>query len=145
MAVNISVGDLASLDLASLVTVCLDHHRFDRGYLILEITENVAMRDGPALSRSCNVCERPGEACNRRLRYRLFVAVAVEAHAVDELKIGRSFVLGLAQGGEDAVIVKSTIELGHNIGLRVVAEGVEDERSWELLRANRCDMAQVFS
>jgi EAL domain-containing protein (putative c-di-GMP-specific phosphodiesterase class I) len=64
---------------------------------------------------------------------------------VDELKIDRSFVLGLAQGGEDAMIVKSTIELGHNIGLRVVAEGVEDERSWELLRANRCDMAQVFS
>ncbi len=60
VAVNISVVDLASLDLASLVTACLDHHRLGPEYLILEITESVAMRDGPALSRSCNVCERPG-------------------------------------------------------------------------------------
>lgn len=49
---------------------------------------------------------------------------------VDELKTDRPFVLGLAKGGEDAVIVKSIIELGHNVVLRLVADGVEDERSW---------------
>jgi EAL domain-containing protein (putative c-di-GMP-specific phosphodiesterase class I) len=61
---------------------------------------------------------------------------------VDEIKIDRSFVMHLRAAGDDAIIVRSTIELAHNLGLRVVAEGVEDEAVAKLLIEYRCDAAQ---
>ena len=65
----------------------------------------------------------------------------LQAH---ELKIDRSFVQGMASNSNDAVIVRSTIELGHNLGLQVVAEGVEDEAAWTMLRALSCDVVQGY-
>jgi EAL domain-containing protein (putative c-di-GMP-specific phosphodiesterase class I) len=53
-------------------------------------------------------------------------------------------VLDMATRGSDAAIVRSTIDLGRNLGLRVVAEGVETEESWDLLRAQGCELAQGF-
>jgi diguanylate cyclase len=61
---------------------------------------------------------------------------------VNEIKIDRSFVMNMATDENDAVIVRSTIDLGRNLGLRVVAEGVEDERTVRLLATNGCDAAQ---
>lgn len=63
---------------------------------------------------------------------------------VDELKIDRSFVTSMVHDSDDAVIVRSTIDLAHNIGLRVVAEGVEDEATRELLAAMHCDAVQGY-
>lgn len=61
-----------------------------------------------------------------------------------ELKIDRSFVQDMTRDESDAAIVRSTIELGHNLGLRIVAEGVEDEATWQLLGVLDCDSAQGF-
>ena len=63
---------------------------------------------------------------------------------VQEIKIDKSFVLDMATNGDGAAIVRSTIDLGHNLGLEVVAEGVEDERTAELLREYGCDFIQGF-
>ncbi len=63
---------------------------------------------------------------------------------VNEIKIDRSFILDLAAGGEDAIIVRSTIELAHNLGLTVVAEGVEDESVAKTLAEYGCDAAQGY-
>ncbi len=63
---------------------------------------------------------------------------------VHELKIDKTFVLGMARDASDAVIVRSTIDLAHNMGLMVVAEGVEDEATLERLRALGCDMVQGY-
>jgi diguanylate cyclase (GGDEF)-like protein/PAS domain S-box-containing protein len=63
---------------------------------------------------------------------------------VDELKIDKSFVTGLSIAGEDAVIVRSTIDLAHSLGLTVVAEGVEDEAAKEVLIGYGCDRAQGY-
>jgi diguanylate cyclase (GGDEF)-like protein/PAS domain S-box-containing protein len=63
---------------------------------------------------------------------------------VDELKIDKSFVTGLSTAGDDAVIVRSTIDLAHNLGLTVVAEGVEDEGAKEMLIDYGCDRAQGY-
>ena len=63
---------------------------------------------------------------------------------VDELKIDRSFVSQMAISASDAVIVRSTIDLGHNLGLRVVAEGVETQHAWEQLSELGCDIAQGY-
>jgi EAL domain-containing protein (putative c-di-GMP-specific phosphodiesterase class I) len=63
---------------------------------------------------------------------------------VDELKIDKSFVMQMTEGSDDAVIVRSTIELGHNMGLMVIAEGVENEQALALLRKYGCDMVQGY-
>jgi EAL domain-containing protein (putative c-di-GMP-specific phosphodiesterase class I) len=63
---------------------------------------------------------------------------------VDELKIDRSFIRDLATDDDDAAIVRSTIGLGHELGLRVIAEGVEDETTWRLLERFGCDLVQGY-
>ena len=63
---------------------------------------------------------------------------------VDEIKIDRSFVKGLAEVHDDATIVRSTIDLAHNLGLKVVAEGVEDQAVLKVLIEYGCDAAQGF-
>jgi EAL domain-containing protein (putative c-di-GMP-specific phosphodiesterase class I) len=63
---------------------------------------------------------------------------------VDTIKIDKSFVIEMAVDASDAAIVRSTIELAHNLGLQVVAEGVESEDAWRHLEALGCDFAQGF-
>jgi EAL domain-containing protein (putative c-di-GMP-specific phosphodiesterase class I) len=63
---------------------------------------------------------------------------------VTELKIDRSFVMSISRNHGDAVIVRSTIDLGHNLGLRVVAEGVEDDKTLHWLGDHGCDLAQGY-
>jgi len=63
---------------------------------------------------------------------------------VDELKIDQSFVLGVERNPDDEIIVRSTIELGHNMGLEVVGEGVESRAALEVLQRHGCDMAQGY-
>ena len=64
--------------------------------------------------------------------------------AATALKIDKSFVVALSHNDNDAVIVRSIIELAHNIGLQVVAEGVEDKQSYDMLAAWRCDAVQGY-
>jgi EAL domain-containing protein (putative c-di-GMP-specific phosphodiesterase class I) len=63
---------------------------------------------------------------------------------VDEIKIDRSFVAHMDRERGDALIVQSTVELAHNLGLRVVAEGVETKAIWNALRELGCDYAQGY-
>jgi EAL domain-containing protein (putative c-di-GMP-specific phosphodiesterase class I) len=63
---------------------------------------------------------------------------------VDAIKIDKSFVLSMAEDEGNATIVQSTIDLGHNLGLKVVAEGVEDEGSYGRLADLGCDIAQGY-
>jgi EAL domain-containing protein (putative c-di-GMP-specific phosphodiesterase class I) len=63
---------------------------------------------------------------------------------VDELKIDKSFVLNMENDIGDTKIVRSTIDLGHNMGLRVVAEGIESEAVWRLLARMGCDQGQGY-
>jgi diguanylate cyclase len=63
---------------------------------------------------------------------------------VSEVKIDRSFVAGMAYGGADLAIVRSTIQLAHELGLRVVGEGVEDDSTWRLLDDLGCEIIQGY-
>ncbi|MCA1599036.1 MAG: EAL domain-containing protein, partial [Chloroflexi bacterium] len=63
---------------------------------------------------------------------------------VDELKIDKGFVREMATDETDAAIVASTVGMGHALGLRVVAEGIEDRATWEALAAMGCDVAQGY-
>jgi EAL domain-containing protein (putative c-di-GMP-specific phosphodiesterase class I) len=62
----------------------------------------------------------------------------------DELKIDQSFVRVLAQGGEHAAVIRAIVELAHGLGLRTVAEGVEEEAQWQLLAELGCDNVQGY-
>ena len=145
VALNLSAMDLASGELPDLLARHLAHYRLDPGRLVLEITETAVMRDA---LRSLEVLNRL-KACGVRLAIDDFgTGYSSLSHLkrlpVDELKIDKSFVIGMDEDEDDAVIVRSTIELAHNMGLKVVAEGVETERTLQLLQHYRCDSAQGY-
>jgi diguanylate cyclase (GGDEF)-like protein len=113
--------------------------------LTLEVTESLVMADPDRAA-----------AVLGRLR-RLGVRVSVDDFGtgyssfaqlrrlpVDQLKVDRSFVSRMGTDPSDAVIVRATVELAHNLGLRAVAEGVEEEMTWTWLRAMGCDDAQGY-
>jgi diguanylate cyclase (GGDEF)-like protein len=145
VAVNLSAMDLMDGDLPDFVHDGLRRHRLAPSRLILEVTESALMRD---VDYAIGVLQRLRQGG---------VRIAIDDFGtgysslsqlrrlpVDELKIDKSFVLQLAQQEDDAVIVRATIDLGHHLGLRVIAEGVEDAHSLALLRGYRCDMAQGY-
>lgn len=145
ISVNICARDLLDPELPYLVSAELSLRGVDAARLGIEITEGGVMED-PA--RSLETL--------RRLD-RLGVRLAIDDYGtgysslsyvkklpVKELKIDQSFVRNMATDGDDAMIVKSTIELGHNMGMQVVAEGVEDLTIWALLKQLGCDCAQGY-
>ena len=112
---------------------------------MLEITETAAMRETP---RAIKVME---ELRTYGVRFSIddfgtgfSSLVQLKRLPVDEIKIDKSFVLDLKPDSDDAVIVKSTIDLGHSMGLKVVAEGVDKAESWQFLAQLGCDLAQGY-
>lgn len=145
IALNLSAMDLGSGELPDLLARHLAHYRIDPSQLVLEVTETAVMRDA---LYSLEVLNRL-KACGVMLAIDDFgTGYSSLSHLkrlpVDELKIDKSFVMGMAEDEDDAVIVRSTIELAHNMGLKVVAEGVETEAAMEMLRSFRCDSAQGY-
>ena len=145
VSVNISARDLMSRELPEHVAELLAEHDVTPGLLCLEITESGFMED-PAHAQK--VLDRLAE---------LGVKLSIDDYGtgysslsyvmklpVQELKIDRSFISRMAMDEEISTIVRSTIDLGHNLGMQVVAEGVEDAASWEMLRTLGCDDAQGF-
>jgi diguanylate cyclase (GGDEF)-like protein len=145
LSVNISADDLLSSDLADRVSGLLKLYRVPAEQLIFEITESAVMREP---ENALKVLNRLRE-CGISLSVDDFgTGYSSLAHLkrlpVQELKIDQSFVRNLDETSEDAVIVRSTIEMSHNLGLKVVAEGVEYEHSLRLLERWHCDTAQGY-
>ena len=113
--------------------------------LILEITETSVMSDAEYAMRVLNRLSAMGLTLAiddfgtgySSLSY-------LKRLPVDEVKIDKSFVLNMQDDENDAVIVRSIIDLAGNLGLRVVAEGVETEDAWDALRDMGCDIAQGY-
>lgn len=146
VCVNVSARDLRQEDaLVQYVAAALAAAELPAAQLCLEVTESGLMDD----PRSC-------QATLRKLR-ELGVATSIDDYgtgysslayikqlAVSELKIDRVFVSGMEADRKNAAIVRSTIELGHNLGLTVVAEGVETDHEIAELRRFGCDAIQGF-
>jgi EAL domain-containing protein (putative c-di-GMP-specific phosphodiesterase class I) len=120
-------------------------HQVPPASLVLEVTESAVMAD-PALA-----LEVLGRLHALGVGPTLddfgtgYSSMAyLKALPVDELKVDRSFIGQMTTSSSDAVIVRSTIDLGHNLGLHVVAEGVENLATWEELAALGCDTAQGY-
>ena len=145
VAVNVSTRCLLDPGFPDQVAERLETWQVPANSLVLEVTESAVMAD-PA--RALDVLGRLHE-----LGVRLAVddfgtgyssMAYLKALPVDELKVDRSFVGQMADSASDAVIVRSTIDLGHNLGLRVVAEGVETQEAWQKLETLGCDTAQGY-
>jgi diguanylate cyclase (GGDEF)-like protein len=145
VAVNLSARDLYDLTLPATVAELLATHDVPATGLELEITESVIVAD-PMRARA--ILNRLSE---------MGVVLAVDDYGtgysslgylkrlpIDEMKIDRSFVMQMTDDRNDAAIVRSTVELGRNLGLRVVAEGVETAAAWAHLKALGCNFAQGY-
>lgn len=144
-AVNLSVWNLQSQELPDQITGLLKTCAVEPDLLQLEITESAIMMD-PA--RSMETLKRIN---NMGLKFSIddfgtgYSSLAyLKKLPVQEIKIDRSFVCNMASDRDDFVIVRSTVDLGHNLGLHVVGEGVEDQKTLERLSDLDCDAAQGF-
>ena len=145
ISVNLSTRDLMDQELPAKIMAVLEQHGAGPEAFSLEITESAIMDDP---QRALQTLEQLS-----RLGFRLSIddfgtgyssLAYLKRLPVDELKIDRSFVMAMERDLDDARIVRSTIELAHNLGLSVVAEGLETLRTWKLLAALGCDEGQGF-
>jgi diguanylate cyclase (GGDEF)-like protein len=145
VAVNLSVRNLLDRDLPREIERMLDSFGVPADALQLEITESMIMTDP---ERALATVSRLSD-----LGIRLSVddfgtgyssLANLRRLPIDELKIDRSFVSPMLQDESDLIIVRSTINLGHDLGLRIIAEGVEDAPTLERLASLGCDSAQGY-
>jgi diguanylate cyclase (GGDEF)-like protein len=145
VAVNLSVVNLLDLHLPVDLGHVLSESRLEPHYLELEITESTIMKDP---RRAMEILTRLSEMGIKLSIDDFGTGYSSLAYLkqlpVDAIKIDKSFVLTMAEDAGNATIVQSTIDLGHNLGLDVVAEGVEDEESYSRLAALGCDIAQGY-
>jgi diguanylate cyclase (GGDEF)-like protein len=145
MAVNVSMRNLLEPELADVVARLLVRANLPASLLKLEVTESAIVSDP----------ERAVAALERMVDLGLSLSVddfgtgyssltRLRNLPVHEVKIDREFVRYLAVSSEDLAIVRAVINLGHDMGLRVVAEGVEDEPSWNILQELECDLIQGY-
>ncbi len=145
MAINVSSQSLLDPDFPELLTGILAAYEFPAESLILEITETSIMADP---ERSLEILHR---ITNMGVKLSIddfgtgYSSLAyLKRLPVGELKIDKSFVMDMLKDDSDATIVDAIIQLGHNLGLQVVAEGVEDQQTLEKLNEMGCDLLQGF-
>jgi diguanylate cyclase (GGDEF)-like protein len=145
VSLNISARDLLNPDLPASFIEMLRRHGCESRLITLEITESAVLDD--PLRALANLQALRDTGCllsiddygtgYSSLSY-------LKQMPVSEMKIDRSFVMNLVENPNDEIIVRSTIELAHNMGLKVTAEGVETEAVFERLRELGCDLAQGY-
>jgi diguanylate cyclase (GGDEF)-like protein len=145
VAVNIAGGDIIDPALCSIISETLSAHGMDPSRLTLEITEGTAMSDDATTRKVLGILNRMGVRLSIDDFGTGYSSLSYLSRLpVQELKIDKSFVLKMLENHGDHVIVESTIGLAHNLGLQVVAEGVENAAVWERLAHLGCDIAQGY-
>lgn len=145
MAVNLSTINLKDPELPRKITAVLKKHNLESKWLELEITETAVMDDTMRTVQVLKELDLLGARISIDDYGTGYSSLSYfKKLPLDDLKIDKSFVIGMAQNHGDATIVRSTIEMGHELGLRVVAEGVEDRETWEQLSKLGCDAAQGY-
>jgi diguanylate cyclase len=146
VAVNTTMTDLQDTRFPAEIAAELAAHGVPPAALMLEVTENMVLADPVRVG---DVLAQLGEL-GLGLSLDDFGTgysslTRLKALPVGEVKIDRSFVSNMTSDPVDTAIVQATIRLAHTIGMRVVAEGVEDEATWRLLATERCDLIQGYT
>lgn len=145
VSVNLSTRDLLDPELSHRLAEILVRHGVAASAFCLEITESAIMDDPQRAEAMLNRLSEQGFKLSIDDFGTGYSSLAyLKRLPVDELKIDKSFVMGMETGEDDAMIVRSTIDLAHNLGLTVVAEGVETAAIQDRLRALACDEAQGY-
>jgi len=145
LAINLSAWNLQDPELPGLIDTLMRKHHMPAGKLMLEITETAMMSDPVRAREVLLELDAMGIILSVDDYGTGFSSLGyLKMLPVKELKIDRSFVTDMLDDENDAIIVHSTIELAHNLGLKVVAEGVENQEALLRLRALKCDVAQGF-
>jgi EAL domain-containing protein (putative c-di-GMP-specific phosphodiesterase class I) len=145
LALNVSAKSLLDQALPGKVQAALDRWEIDARFLKIEITESSIMADPAHALAILSMLQSMGV----RLSIDDFgTGYSSLTHLrelpIDEIKIDKSFVMGMTTSEADAAIVRTMIDLGHNLGKQVCAEGVEDEAMWTMLAEMGCDLAQGY-
>jgi diguanylate cyclase (GGDEF)-like protein/PAS domain S-box-containing protein len=145
VAVNVSARCLLDLDLPAEISTMLAESGVPPALLELEITESAIMSDPPRALEVLNRLHALGVQLSIDDFGTGYSSMAyLKNLPVHELKVDRSFVTHMRQQPSEHVIVRSTVDLAHNLGLRVVAEGVEDQETWHALDLLGCDALQGY-
>jgi diguanylate cyclase (GGDEF)-like protein len=145
VSINVSTRDLLDRDLLTTLSDLLAKYQTPADLICVEITESGVMEDPGAARKMMQQLHRLGVHLSIDDYGTGYSSLSYIAQLpVDELKIDRSFVANLATDSVSAAIVRSTIELGHNLGLKVVAEGVENLEAFNALKELNCDSVQGF-
>jgi diguanylate cyclase (GGDEF)-like protein len=145
IAVNLSARSFLDTQLAVEIPRLLARWDVKASQLELEITESMLMTDPARAEATLARLSQIGLTLSVDDFGTGYSSLAnLKRLPVDVIKIDKSFVMEMAVDASDAAIVRSTIDLAHNLGLRVVAEGVESEDAWRHLEALGCDYAQGF-
>lgn len=145
VSLNISARDLLNPELPALFAGMLERHGCPARLITLEITESAVLDDPLRALANLQVLRETGCALSIDDYGTGYSSLSyLRQMPVSEMKIDRSFVMHLLDNPNDEIIVRSTIELAHNMGLKVTAEGVESEGVLERLRLLGCDLAQGY-
>jgi diguanylate cyclase (GGDEF)-like protein/PAS domain S-box-containing protein len=143
VAVNLSTHNLHDPQLTKHIQQACQECGIDTSYLVLEITESAVMSDPIGAMKIL------GELSDMRISLSIddfgtgYSSLAyLKQLPMDEIKIDKSFVMDMINDKDDYIIVRATIDLAHNMGRKVIAEGVESPEIWEILDRMGCDMAQ---
>jgi diguanylate cyclase (GGDEF)-like protein/PAS domain S-box-containing protein len=145
LSVNVSGRQIQTPGFVDVVATVLSLTGLDPSSLVLELTESVLMEDPQGAAGTLKDIKRLG------------VALAVDdfgtgysslsrlrGFPIDVLKVDRTFVAGLLGGPEEAALAHAIVKLGHTLGLRTVAEGIEEREQWEALCSLGCEYGQGF-
>jgi diguanylate cyclase (GGDEF)-like protein len=145
IAVNIAIQDLIDQNLPDKITALFEQHQVTAEAISLEVTESSIMDDP----------ERAEETLLQLSDMGIKIAIDdfgtgysslsyLKRLPVNKLKIDKSFVMNMENNDSDKSIVRSTIDLAHNLNLQVVAEGIENQAAWDLLEKMGCDYGQGY-
>lgn len=145
VAVNLSAKSLNDIRLPGEVARMLGEAGIKHSMLILEITESAVMSNQAEVLDVLKILDNMGVSLSLDDFGTGYSSLAYLANLpINEIKIDKSFVLGIGQDKQSEVIVRSTIDMGHSLGKKVVAEGVETLKLWNQLSKWGCDTAQGY-
>jgi EAL domain-containing protein (putative c-di-GMP-specific phosphodiesterase class I) len=145
VAVNVSAVQMAEENFVSLVSTCLDKYELDPKYLELEVTETMVLDNIDAMLGKLNEIKEMGVSISIDdfgTGYSSFSYI--KQLPASTLKLDMEFIKEIPDNKADMAVVDGMIVLAHNLGMKVVAEGVESQEQYDFLAEHKCDLIQGY-
>lgn len=145
MAINLSTRNLSDDNFIEQVDSLIQQYETDPSYIEFEVTESALMHDLDRAKKQLNAFSKRGIQCSLDDYGTGYSSLTyIKKLPLDILKIDRSFISQMLEDNDDRIIAQSTINLAHSLGMKVVAEGVEDKNTLQALSEKGCDYVQGF-